>query len=250
VSEQPRPSSGDIQGLIARMESIQARLDPKDARMHFHTTYLRTTRAVAEELRRGAFLDTPWVEHWDVVFADLYLDAFEAWEHGRGPGAWRVPFEAARDRTDLPALRHVLFGMNVHVNFDLPLALIAVITDAEFDDPDVRARRAADHEHIDVVLVSRVAEEDKLFTDKTLLDRLLTPFNRRGTKKFLREAREKVWRNAVVLSQARRQGPEALAARVDELDALCRRRVEDLVAPGQVLLKLARRGFGVLLSGA
>jgi hypothetical protein len=31
---------------------------------------------------------------------------------------------------------------------------------------------------------------------------------------------------------------------------LCAGRVRDLTAPGQVLLRLARRGFGVLLPGA
>jgi hypothetical protein len=42
----------------------------------------------------------------------------------------------------------------------------------------------------------------------------------------------------------------APAARITELEALSATRVADLVAPGQVILKLARRGFGVLLSGA
>jgi len=39
-------------------------------------------------------------------------------------------------------------------------------------------------------------------------------------------------------------------ARITELEALSAARVAELVAPGQVVLKLARRGFGVLLSGA
>jgi hypothetical protein len=96
-----------------------------------------------------------------------------------------------------------------------------------------------------------VSAEDELIGGKrSLLDRLLTPLNRAGTKRFLVEAREKVWRNAKVMSAARRQGPDALAGRIAELDALCSARVADLVAPGQVILKLARRGFGVLLSGA
>ncbi len=59
-----------------------------------------------------------------------------------------------------------------------------------------------------------------------------------------------MWRNAIVLSRARRAGPEALQAKVDELAVLCAARVQDLIAPGQVLLNLARRGFGVLLPEA
>jgi hypothetical protein len=244
----------DIDALIGRMELLLQTLDPGDARRHFHSTYTRTTRAVADELRTsalGGFVDPEWVERWDVSFAELYLGPFLSWQQsGRAPGPWTTVFRAARDRPELPALRHVLFGINVHVNFDLSRALLAVITDEEFDDPEVRSRRGRDHVHIDKVLASRVAAEDKEFTDKGFVDRLLTPLNRRGTARFLKEAREKVWRNAAAMSRARRQGPEALEARVRELEDLCEARVSDLVAPGQVILKLARKGFGVLLSGA
>jgi hypothetical protein len=242
---------GAIAGLVSRMEAILAGFAPNDARRHFHATYLRTTQAVAAELAAGGFLDTDWVERWDVAFADLYLEALAAWDHGRAPGPWTVAFSTARDRPDLQPLRHVLFGINTHINYDLPQALLEVITDDEFDDPGVRERRGRDHEHIDTVLSSRVAAEDaQLEGTRSLLDRILTPFNRAATKRFLREAREKVWRNAIALSRARRRGPEAYREELATLEDLCRGRVADLVAPGQVLLKLARKGFGVLLPDA
>jgi len=241
-----------LDALIRRMETINAGFDRSDARRHFHSVYTRTTHAVAEEVARGGFLDNEWLERWDVVFADLYLRAFDAWNRGDadGIGPWRVAFETARDEAKLPPIRHILFGMNTHINYDLPQALIAVITDDEFDDPEVTARRAQDHEHIDAVLTSRVGAEEDRLEGRTLTDRLLAPLNRRATKRFLVEARMKVWRNARALSAARRQGPEQLAARIEELQTLSAARVSDLVAPGQVVLKLARRGFGVLLSGA
>jgi hypothetical protein len=234
------------------MDANLAALAAADARRHFLSVYRRTTEAVGEEIGRGGFVDGGWVERWDVIFAKLYLDALDAWNAGETtPGPWRVAFETARDRPDLPALRHILFGMNVHINYDLPQALIAAITDHEFDDAALIAQRARDHEHIDAVLLARVSAEDELIEGKrSLLDRILTPLNRRGTKRFLVEARQKVWRNARALSAARRESPEALGRRIDELDALSAARVADLVAPGQVILKLAREGFGVVLSGA
>ena len=236
--------------VIARMEEMGAGLPPSDARRHFHDVYLRTTRAVEEELEGGGFLDPEWLARWDAVFASLYTEAFDAWEAGAAPRAWEVPFAAARDRPDLPPLRHVLFGMNVHINFDLPQALIAVISDDEFDDPNVLARRERDHVRIDTVLGRRVAAEDKAIPDRSLTDHLLAPLNRRATKKFLTEARQKVWRNARVLSAARSAGSDVLASRIDELDRLCAVRAADLVAPGQIILKLGRHGFGVLLPDA
>jgi hypothetical protein len=244
-------ASGTIGQVIARMEEIGAHFDPSDARRHFHATYLRSTRAFDEELARGGFLDPVWLEAFDVVFANLYLEALAAWDREEAPGAWQVAFATARDRPDLQPVRHVLFGMNVHVNFDLPQALIATISDDEFDDPALMETRERDHMHGDAVLAARVAEEDRAIPgERTVLDRLLTPLNRMATKKFLAEARRKVWGNARILGNARRQGAAQLAARIDELDRLCAARATDLVAPGQVILKLGRRGFGVVLSGA
>ncbi|MEA2502850.1 MAG: hypothetical protein QOD01_2961 [Actinomycetota bacterium] len=240
--------------LISLMEDIQARLDAEgDGRRHWHGVYRRGTVAVCNEIERGGFLDAAWLERWDLVFAEIYLEAMERWDRDEPPsGPWQVAFEATRDPS-IPPLRHVLLGLNAHVNFDLPQALIGVISDEEFDNPEVMARRFADHRHVDEVLVVRVGTEDREIAaaerpgDRSLADRLLVPLNRAGSKRFLKEARRKVYDNAHQLSLARRRGPEALAARVSQLEELCRLRVADLRAPGQVLLKLTLRGFGVLL---
>jgi hypothetical protein len=225
-----------------------------DARRFFHGTYLRTTEAVAVEIDRGGFIDAAWLRAWDLAFADLYVDALEADLTGRPVShPWRIAFDAARNRPELPPLRHVLFGINAHINYDLPQALIAVMTPADFDDPEVVRRRAADHRHLDDVLSSRVAAEDaqlSAVSRVTVLDRLLRPFNRIGTRRFLAEAREKVWRNAVALDRARRLGPEPYAALLAELERRSAARLADLTAPGPVLLRLALRGFGVVLPGA
>jgi len=247
----------EIDALVARMEALHVPLEARgDPRRYFHGTYLRTTRAVGAELEGGGFVDPPWVERWDVAFAQLYLDALEADQRGDPPsGPWQVAFSAADERgASLPPLRHVLLGMNAHINYDLPQALLAVIDDREFQDPELLARREADHRHIDIVLATRVGAEDteldQVSGRRSLLDRLLIPANRLGTKRFLKESRAKVWANARALALARRQGPDASTALLAELERLAAMRVADLTEPGQVILKLAVKGFGVLLPGA
>jgi hypothetical protein len=79
------------------------------------------------------------------------------------------------------------------------------------------------------------------------VDRLLRPFNRLGTQRFLREAREKVWANAIALSRARRHGPDVYTEVLAQLEELSAAKVAALMAPGPVLLKLAATGFGVRL---
>jgi hypothetical protein len=142
--------SADIDGLIARMEALLVQLRERgDGNRHFLATYLRTTRAVRDELAAGGFLDP-------------YL----------GGAVGR------RLRRPVPG---------------------------------------------------RIG-------------------GRTGTKRFLKEeSRAKVWANTRLLSQVRRAGPAAYQARLAEPERLAAARVADLVAPGQVVLKLAVRGFGVRL---
>jgi hypothetical protein len=246
-------ASTSIDALIVRMEQLLAPLEESgDARRYFLSMYLRTTRAVAAEIEAGHFVDPAWTERWDIAFAELYLDAVEQWNTDRtAPGPWPVAFGADDSEQRLPPIRHLLLGMNAHINYDLPQALLAVISDDEFTDPALLAKRQTDHRHIDTILTSRVAEEDHELRwmeqpgDRTVLERLLTPFQRRASRTFLEEGRQKVWRNAILLSEARRAG--RLDQRLAELGALCSARVADLLAPGQVVLRLARDGFGVEL---
>lgn len=233
--EPPRPAPVDA--LIARMESQLSGLGER--RQYFHATYLRTTRAVAAELVAGGFADQAWVERWDVVFADLYLDALDADRRGiRPPGPWAAAFEAADTREDLLPIHHVLLGMNAHINYDLPQSLVTMIDD--FGDQALLERREADHRHIDEVLVRRVdGEAREARATMSRADKLLAPANRFATKRFLKESRAKVWANATVLARA----PE----RLSELERLVTARIVQLTRPGPVLLDLAVRGFGVRL---
>src|SRR5262245_25974846 len=102
--------------LLARMRADLGTLTD-DARRFFHGTYLRTTEAIAAEIDRGGFADNAWVSRWDVAFADLYVNALAADRRGETvSGPWRIAFDAAREQPDLPPLRHVLFGLNAHIN--------------------------------------------------------------------------------------------------------------------------------------
>jgi len=230
---------------------MQERLDglsPAQAYLReFLGTYQRTTLAVGKAVDAGEFEDPEWVERWDVAFAELYLVALDAHLGSGTPSRpWRLAFDAP---PELPALRHVLLGINAHVNDDLPQALLAVISDEDFANSSLMASRRRDHERIDGVLASRVAAEDAELAahGRTLTDRVLQPLNRLSSKRFLRESRLKVWHNTSELQSARLAGKKAYDVRLGELEVLSAARIADLLAPGQVLLRLAVAGFGVTL---
>jgi hypothetical protein len=250
TSDEPRGTSRHIAGLISHMETLLESMErDADPKRYFLATYLRTTRAVADELTSGNFLDPAWVERWDVFFAGLYLSALEAWnEKGTLAEPWRVAFAAA----DLPILRHVLLGMNAHINYDLPLSLLGVIDDAEFADPEVVARRNRDHMHIDGVLLGRVGAEDEAITaahgGKSAYERLKAPLERRATGHFLREARAKVWANTRLMAAARARGDAAALERLrGELARRSAAKLDELARAPEVLLHLWIRRFGVRL---
>ena len=241
-----------IDALIGRMEALLGPMRAAgDPGLFFHATYLRTTRAVRDALRAGRFSDPDWVERWDVAFAEFYLDALRADSAGKAvPGPWAVAFRSARQQPSAPALRHVLLGMNAHINYDLPQALLAVISGPEFADPALLGRRRADHQRIDEVLSQRVGAEDAELAGavpRSAVDAALAPLNQAASRRFLREARAKVWDNTIELNAARSLGAAAYAERLGDLEALSAARVAELVRPGQVLLRLAVHGFGVRL---
>ena len=236
------------------MAELQGCLHDLPERLEHHrvfvATYRRTTAAVGVAAARGEFEDRVWVEQWDAAFARLYLIALRAEiAHDRRPSRpWRLAFTAP---AELPPLRHVLFGINAHVNYDLPQSLLAVISDSEFADSELVASRRRDHERIDAILAGRVsAEDEELGGRRSLQDRLFAPVNRKASRTFLREARRKVWHNTLELEAARAQSPDAYTRRLAELELLAAAKIADLRAPGQVLLRLAVAGFGVTLPPA
>jgi hypothetical protein len=240
-----------VGALVDRMGELLVPLEAdRDPARFFLGVYLRTTVAVAVAIDAGTFEDPAWVEEWDVDFAGLYLDALTA--HRRDPASaprpWQLAFGA---RPDLPPEAHVLLGVNAHINYDLPQSLVRVIPPAEFDTPATLAIRGRDHARIDRVLASRVTAEDgelhRAGGRRTRLDRLLAPVNRTACQVFLRESRRRVWANATRLDAARRRGAEDHARRVADLEAAAAARVDDLLRPGPVLVRLAVRGFGVTL---
>src|SRR4051795_792789 len=240
-----------ISALLERMDVLVAQLEAEcSPGRYFLSTYTRTTWAVAAALEDGRFEDPAWVEEWDVVFADLYLDALRAYraDPASAPRPWRVAFSAD---PSLPPIAHLLLGMNAHINYDLPQALIAVIPAGDFDDAHVMDRRRRDHERIDEVLAQRVAAEDaelkQVGPRRTALDRVMTPLNQAASKRFLKEARLKVWHNTLALHEARLQGEDAYRRRLADLEVLSAAKVNDLLRPGAVLVRLALVGFGVTL---
>lgn len=97
----------------------------------FPAMYRTVTTTVGEGIEAGVFDDPDRVARLVAVFAQLYIDAFDA--HAAAdpdrpvPAAWDLAFRfAERGRGSL--CQHLLLGMNAHINLDLGIATAAVST--------------------------------------------------------------------------------------------------------------------------
>ena len=192
-----------VREMTRRFDALAARCDHNAI---FALTYLRTT----EEYRRAAttpgfFADPAFVNHEDAVFAAFYFRAFDDYAAGRRsavPAAWRIAFDAARDRS-VSSSGNVFLGMSAHINRDLPYVLEAIGLVA----PDGRSRKP-DHDKVNEFL-NRVSDTifpeiarrfdptaDDGGIDGTLMDDW-------ASFQIVPSWREQAWRNAERLAAAR-----------------------------------------------
>lgn len=107
----------------------------------FPAMYRTVTTTVGEGIEQGLFDDPARVERLVVVFAGLYIEAFETMREGAEPAAsWDLAFRfAERGRGSI--CQHLILGMNAHINLDLGIAAARVSTRddlAPFRDDFVR----------------------------------------------------------------------------------------------------------------
>ena len=127
LASRPRvPPPSSVAEVVARLETTVSPLSSSDGVACFARLYLAVTEGVQKRLAGLSFSDPRFLERLDVVFADLFFVAFEAFEHdpAQAPRAWLPLFEA-RSRHGIVPLQFALAGMNAHINRDLPVALVA-----------------------------------------------------------------------------------------------------------------------------
>jgi hypothetical protein len=91
----------------------------------FPAVYRATTARVKAGIENGIFADGPRMARFVTAFANRYLAALDAVGGSCGPArSWQVAFDAGV-RPHTMILQHVLVGMNAHINYDLPLVVIA-----------------------------------------------------------------------------------------------------------------------------
>jgi hypothetical protein len=197
---------------LARIADETAKSCSHDA--VFARAYLRMTQTYGWSRDiPGYYEDVPFANHQDAVFAKYFTDAYDAYQSGDRasvPAAWRIAFDASRDKR-VSGSGSLLLGMNAHINRDLPFVLAGVGLVA----PDGSSRKP-DFDKV----------EEWLYTaTRPLLAELATRFdaatddaddpyglNNLTTFQLVSGWREAAWRNAEALVSAKTPEERALVA--------------------------------------
>jgi len=183
------------------MRAIDAALPTRDGIAWFTKLYLRVTEAVNEELPRATFADAAFLARLDVVFANLYFSALKTFlaDPARTPRAW-APLLTCRRRKGVAPLQFAFAGMNAHINYDLPLALVTTCRERGIDP--LRAHR----QHADFVTVNALLERTQAKVKRSfatgfagVVDEALGTEDDRIAMWNVRRARDAAWINAQTL---------------------------------------------------
>ena len=205
--------------VIARMRAIDAELPARDGVACFNRMYLEVTLGVAGQVQNNQFADPAWVSRLDVVFANLYFAAVDAMAQPRSgqPVAWQ-PLLATRSNGGIEPIQFALAGMNIHINHDLPLAVVA--TCSELGTAPTDGAHHADYQQVDALLdkAEQAIRESFEPADIRSADKHVAAVTNLVCNWSLNEARDVAWDTALGLWAVR---DNSLATRL-LTDALAR----------------------------
>jgi len=100
-----------------------AALAAGDASGYFPALYSVVTERIGASIKAGKFDDGPLLDRFATQFASHYLLA--AHDHLQAAKCWQASWNVAGDQR-LLIVQHLLLGINAHVNYDLPRAVVEI----------------------------------------------------------------------------------------------------------------------------
>jgi Family of unknown function (DUF5995) len=170
LSNLPSGPVSSIDDAIARLTEISAGLPVTDGLACFNRMYLVVTEKVRAEVSVGDFFGDPaFMSHLDVVFANCYLGAIDAFRT-TPPSSPRCWSELFVDRSDahIAPMQFALAGMNAHISHDLPLAVVKACEDLD-TAPD-QGTHAADFDKVNALLGALDQQIRESFETGVILD--------------------------------------------------------------------------------
>ena len=205
-----------IADVITRLDEIVQQCRSSQNRMgYFAALYKRMTIAVKDSILQHTFEDENRMDRLDVVFAQRYLDAFDAYNSGNPCSkSWKFTFDCSKEN-DLIVIQHLLLGVNTHINLDLAIASASVAPG------DAINGLSSDFNRINAVIASHIDGVQEALSQVWLPLRLLGKIVNGSEKAVLNfsidKARETSWSNALLLSAIDKEQQDFYIQQMDEV---------------------------------
>lgn len=141
-----------IDDVILQLNEIIAKEATNNSAMAFFPVlYKKVTERIKTGILNQEFENNPRMEKLDVIFANRYLEAYNAASKGEKTTlSWENAFEAAKNSKFI-IMQHLLLGINAHINLDLGIA----VAETAGDEGDL-ADLEGDFNKINEILASMV----------------------------------------------------------------------------------------------
>jgi hypothetical protein len=192
-------AANNIAEVLTALDRIIAAFRAQGRRLAFFPAlYRAVTLRVQAGIVQGEFADGARMDRLDTAFANRYFAALDALQAGgEPPRAWQVAF-SAENRAGLMILQHLLLGVNGHINFDLPIAVVAVAAGGTL--PDLRGDFDAINAILGALLDPVQSAIERYSPLLTLLDRVGGRSDEQIVNFSLQTARDEAWHEATRLA--------------------------------------------------
>jgi hypothetical protein len=170
LSNLPSGPVTTIEAALGRMQAIAAALPLTDGLACFNRMYIIVTQTVLDAVSTAtSFGDPAFMARLDVVFANLYLGAIDAFRTApaTAPRCWSELLSHRSDARIAP-MQFALAGMNAHIDHDLPIAVATTCEDLG-TAPD-QGTHAADYDKVNALLGGLDQRIRESFETGVLLD--------------------------------------------------------------------------------
>lgn len=213
-----------IQQMQALIENWAGCQDPRSI---FLSCYQLMTHNTLQAIERDEFYDSNWVHHLLNRFADYYFIALDAYESDpqAAPLVWQLAHDATRNPKAM-AIQSLLLGVNAHINYDLVLTLVDMLSPEWNTLDDVqRENRHSDHDRVNTIIAASIdAVQDDILAPAMpimeFIDDVFGSLDEYLISHLIRNWRNDVWKHATqLLCMESKENQAAFIARVEE-DAL------------------------------
>jgi hypothetical protein len=221
-----------IKEVLKELDIIIEQSIKENSRIGFFAyVYRRTTAEIASEIALGNFENNQRLETFDVVFANLYLKAYEAHKNNQpNSAAWTFTFDKVQN--PLTILQHIMLGMNAHINLDLAIATASTMAGSDIKSIE------NDFNKVNDILFQITNElQDRLSKASPLLfvlDWLGSTKDEQILDFSMRKARKQAWNSAQLLWTLGESQNEV--AKI-ELDHLVVKLSEIIESPKTIILR-------------